>query len=273
MKIGVIGVGKVGSAISFGFQRIGHEVLQHDIKLETRLKDVLPATLVFVCVPTPSSADGSCNRKLVYDVVRDLVGAAYEGLVVIKSTVTPGTTDNLQRLYPNLDLAFCPEFLRERAAFSDFVENNDVCVSGVYKDTDAGLIEEAHGSLPKHFARMRPLEAEFCKYFCNTFNAMRVVFANQFYDVCKSAGADYSVIKNAVIKRNNIDDHYLECNEQFRAFSGSCLPKDADAFSHYAAVLGVEVDLIDTMISINEKLKGKNDVASSEVVKLARRSS
>ena len=52
---------------------------------------------------------------------------------------------------------------------------------------------------------------------------MRIVFANQFYEVCKAAGADYTTIKNAAVKRHDIVDHYLECNKEFRAFGGSCL--------------------------------------------------
>jgi UDPglucose 6-dehydrogenase len=269
MKIGVIGVGKVGSAISFGFQRIGHEVLQHDVKLNTQLKDVLTAQLVFVCVPTPQSADGHCNRQLVYDVVRDLAGAEYKGLIVVKSTVTPGTTDSLQSSWPNLRLAFCPEFLRERAAFSDFVENQDICIAGVYHFKDAELIAHAHGSLPKHFSHMRPHEAEFCKYFCNTFNALRIVFANQFYEVCKTVGADYAVIKNAVVKRENIGDHYLECNEQFRAFGGSCLPKDTAGFAAFIRDYKIDAPLFEQIVNINAGINEK----PSTIVKFAKRSS
>lgn len=256
MKIGVIGVGKVGSAISFGFKRIGHEVLQHDIKLKTRIDDVLSAPIVFVCVPTPSAPDGSCVTRHVEDVVANLKVAEYRGLIVIKSTVPPGTTDRLHKHRTGfVSLAFCPEFLRERAAFSDFVENNDVCISGVYRDEDANLIEEAHGSLPKTLVRMRPLEAEFCKYFCNTFNAMRIVFANQFYEVCKAAGADYATIKNAVVKRHNMVDHYLDCNEQMREFGGSCLPKDTDAFAGYAAGLGFDQSLFQFICWYNNGIK------------------
>ncbi len=259
MKVGVVGVGKVGGAISFGFQRIGHAVLQHDVKLDTRLKDILSAPIIFICVPTPPSPDGSCVTHYVKAVVRDLSMAEYRGLIVIKSTVPPGTTDSLQAL--PLRLAFCPEFLRERAAFSDFVENNDVCISGVYRDEDAELIEQAHGSLPKAFVRMRPLEAEFCKYFCNTFNALRIVFANQFYDVCRAAGADYSVIKDAMVKRHNIGDHYLECNEQFRAFGGSCLPKDTAGFAAFVRGLGIDAPLFNHIVQLNERLSDERKSA------------
>lgn len=254
MRIGVIGVGLVGSAISFGFRRIGHEVLQHDIRMDTKLADVLPAPVIFICVPTPQAIDGSCDTSQVETVIAELISAGYSGLIAIKSTVTPGTTDRLSKQWPSLRLAFCPEFLRERAAFSDFVEQNDICIAGVYRDEDCDIIRQAHGSLPKAFERMQPLDAELSKYFANIFNALRVVFANQFYEVCEAAGADYSTIKNAIVKRSNIGDHYLECNWQFRGFSGSCLPKDTAAFMSYVRDLGVDAPIFAHIVNYNKKL-------------------
>lgn len=255
MKIGIVGVGMVGSALSYGFKRIGHEVLEHDLKLGTRLESVLEAEIVYVCVPTPQASDGSCDVAWVETVIRGLSNLGYSKLVVIKSTVPPGTTDRLSRENKSLGLAFCPEFLRERASFSDFVENQTVCVAGVYADQGYQLIVESHGSLPKSWARVTPLEAELTKYYANVFNALRVVFANQFYDVCKTAGADYTAIKNAVVKRGNIGDFYLDCNEQLRGFGGSCLPKDTAAFAAYVEKLGVQAPLFKQIVDINAGIK------------------
>lgn len=236
MKIGVIGLGMVGSAIRHGLNRIGHTVVSYDIKKpETALADVLPAELVFVCVPTPALTDGSCDTSIVRGVVGDLAKSNYRGLVVIKSTVEPGTTDLLQKQNSQLRLAFCPEFLRERAQYVDFVEYHHVCIIGAYSDNDYELLKKTHGSLPKNFAKMTPLEAELSKYYWNVFNALRIVFANQFYDVCKAVDADYQKIKNALVQHPNIPDVYLEANENFRGFSGNCLPKDTSAFAKYAA--------------------------------------
>lgn len=255
MKVGIIGVGMVGSALSFGFKRIGHTVLEHDPKLGTKIGYALQATIVFVCVPTPVGINGSCDTSAVADVVHDIAKHEYPGLVVIKSTVTPGTTAALQREHPQLCLTFCPEFLRERAAFSDFVENNDVCIVGTNSDHDYRMVCEVHGPLPKQFVRLTPTEAEMAKYFANTFNAMRVVFANQFYDVCQEVGVDYSAIKNAVTKRHNIGDHYLDCSENFRAFGGSCLPKDTLAFAAFVRSLGCDQPLFAFIVRANEAIK------------------
>jgi len=251
----------VGSALRHGFSRIGHDVIVHDPKLtETAFEHVLPTDVVFICVPTPSAQDGSCDISIVEGVVDTLADAKYSGLVVIKSTVEPGTTDFLSQKHPKIRLSFCPEFLRERAMYVDFVENNDVCIIGAYNEKDASALREVHGSLPKEFAVVSPLEAEFSKYFFNVFNALRIVYANQFYDVCKASGANYQKVKEAMTKHRTMPSVYLECNENFRGFGGACLPKDTKAFAEYAKkVLNLSKDenmtLFEGIVEINKRYK------------------
>ncbi len=259
MKIGIIGVGMVGGAIRHGFTRVGHTVSVYDVKLpETSLSDVLNSEVVFICVPTPSRADGSCDTSIVEQVVADIAETGYKGLVTIKSTVEPGTTDRLANQHTHIRFAFCPEFLRERAAYIDFIENHDVCIIGSYNDRDAAVVQEAHGHLPKQFMRVSPLEAELAKYFINVFNALRIVFANQFYDVAKAAGADYMKIKNAITKHRSVQDAYLDCNENLRGFGGACLPKDSKAFAEFSKrLLAGEwgLNLFEGIVEINNRYK------------------
>src|SRR5665213_3393609 len=140
MKVGIIGVGKVGSAVRHGLTRIGHDVSVYDVKIpETKFGDILDTDLLFISVPTPQAADGTCDTSIVESVIADLARAGYRGLATIKSTVEPGTTDKLHAQYPSLKLAFCPEFLRERAMYIDFIENNDVCIIGTYSPQDAEI--------------------------------------------------------------------------------------------------------------------------------------
>lgn len=257
MKIGIIGLGMVGEAVAFGLRRVGHEVIGYDsnpAKSSASFESILKTELIFVCVPTPT-IDFKCNSDIVWSVVTRLNEEGYKGLIVIKSTVPPGTTTHLKEVFPDMRLAFCPEFLRERARFSDFVENHELCVAGVFNDTEALMIREAHGNLPKHFVKMPPTEAELLKYFVNCFNAYRVNFANAFYDVCKHLGADYGVIKNAVTKRSGISPDYLTCNEQTREFGGACLPKDTQAFASFARSLGLYTGVFDNIVWENERLK------------------
>ncbi len=254
MKIGVVGLGMVGEAVAYGLRRIGHEVIGYDIdpaKSGEPLAGLLLAKLIFVCVPTPTNPEGHCDTGIVDAVLGDLAAAKYHGLAVIKSTVPPGSTDSWRRKY-NLRLAFCPEFLRERARFSDFVDNHDLCITGALHEKDADLIRQAHGSLPKHFVWMSPTEAELAKYFVNCFNAYRVNFANAFYDVCEKLGAHYPTIKDAVCKRTGMTGDYLTCNEQTRGFGGACLPKDTKAFAAFVHSIGLPAGLFGEIVQNNE---------------------
>ncbi len=256
MNIGVVGLGVVGSAVKHGLERIGHIVHGYDLKdPATSLADVIDTEVTFVCVPTPSLADGSCDVSHVIGVVEDLEHARYSGVVAIKSTVTPGTSEVLAGQYPSLRIVFCPEFLRERAAFVDFVQNHDLCVIGTDRDDDYDVVARAHGQLPKNIVRLTRTEAELAKYFSNVFNALRVVFANEFFEVCRAMGADYGAIKSAMVKRVTIEDVYLDCNERFRGFGGVCLPKDTAAFAALVRSLGLDIRLFQTIVDENRKFQ------------------
>jgi UDPglucose 6-dehydrogenase len=255
MQIGIIGIGVVGAAVKHGLEKISQTVRAYDIKYpESSLDDVLDTELCFVCVPTPSMADGACDTSIVEQTIRNLTEKNYRGLVVIKSTVTPGTTDRLAKS-TTLRLAFCPEFLRERAAFTDFVENHDVCVIGANTPEDFALVRDAHGTLPKKVVHVTPLEAELSKYFSNVYNALHIIFANEFYEVTKALGGDYTRIKNAMVNRATVNDVYLDCNENFRGFGGVCLPKDTAAFAALVKQMGLDLKLFELIVDENKKFK------------------
>ena len=143
MNIGIVGVGVVGGAVKFGFERLGHDVSAHDITLGTTIKDVLDTEVCYICVPTPSNEDGSCDISIVESVLDELVEHNYQGIACIKSTVIPGTTERLQKKFKSL--AFVPEFLRERCAIHDFINAHEVCVIGTDNDTIFSKIKESHG--------------------------------------------------------------------------------------------------------------------------------
>jgi len=239
MKIGVVGVGVVGGACKFGFELLGHQVLIHDIRLETTIDNVLDTEVVYVCVPTPPVDDGSCDVSIVEEVVYALKDKGYDGIVAIKSTILPGTTDRLAS-ETRLRVCFVPEFLRERCAITDFTEHHDVCIIGTNDEETYDIVKKCHGNYPDEFVQLSPAESEFCKYFNNVYNAMLIIFANSFYEICQTMDVNYTNIKNAVIKRKHINGNYLECNDNFRGFGGMCLPKDTAAMATLAKKTKVE---------------------------------
>jgi UDPglucose 6-dehydrogenase len=230
MKIGIAGLGIVGSACKFGFEKLGHEVSFYDKKFKQGqkgcdIKELINTEIIFICVPTPRGNDGSCDISIVEEIIAKLKNINYKNIICIKSTVSPGTTKKLKEKY-SLELCFVPEFLRERCAITDFTENHDLCVIGTDAASAYEKIKQAHGKLPKKFVQLTSDEAEMVKYFNNSFNAARIVFANSFYEICKNKNINYTNVKNAAVNIHHIPDYYLDCNENFRGFAGMCLPKD-----------------------------------------------
>jgi UDPglucose 6-dehydrogenase len=255
MDIGIIGLGIVGSAVKYGFEKIGHVVKVHDIQLDTTINDVLETEICYICVPTPSNEDDSCNTSIVEDVVRELVELNYNGVITIKSTVEPGTTVRLKEKYNINNICFVPEFLRERCAITDFTENHDICIVGTEDDFIFEQIKKCHGKYPKKFIKIGETAAELCKYYNNIYNATLITFANSFYEVCKKLNVNYSEVKDAVVNINHITDLYLDCNENFRGFVGVCLPKDTKAIDSICRRMAIDVDFFQMIIDENNKYK------------------
>ena len=255
MKIGIVGIGVVGSAIKHGFEKLGHNVLVHDIELQTSLSDVIDTDICYISVPTPSKDDGGCDTVIVESVVETLSELQYKGIVAIKSTVEPGLTSKLQTRYLDLSICFVPEFLRERTAIADFVDNHDLCIIGTESNEVYNCVKKSHGKFPKKFIKLNPSEAELCKYFSNVHNATQIIFANSFYELCKKLTVDYSIIKDAMVNKDTIFDHYLDCNENIRGFGGVCLPKDTAAINNLVKRHNLDIKFFETLLEENKKYR------------------
>jgi UDPglucose 6-dehydrogenase len=256
MNIGIIGRGVVGQAVYTGLEMLGHKMSYFDIKdSETQLSDILDTEIVFICVPTLSTLYGECDTGIVEKVCRDLAVKNYRGIVAIKSTVIPGTTEKLGKRFTNLQIIFVPEFLRAASALEDFCDNHEVLVVGAHKTETFETLAELHGHYPKLVRFITPTEAELVKYFNNVHNAMNCTFANIFFEVCKKFGANYDNVLHAISERTNISPTYLKSNSEYRAFGGACLPKDTAAFNILLSDLKLDYSLIDSILMDNEKFK------------------
>ena len=254
MEIGIIGLGIIGSACKFGFEKLGHKVLGHDIILNTKINDLLGCEVIYICVPTPSNEDGSCNTSIVEEVVLELNKLNYKGVVAIKSTVKPTTTLKLQNT-TTLEICFVPEFLRERSALVDFIENHDLLAIGTKNKEVFNLIKEFHGHYPQNISQLDPTEAEILKYYSNVLNALKVTFANEMYEICEKLNVNYTKIKNAFVKRGTTKDVYLDVSDNFRGYAGMCLPKDTKALAALVKELDLDLDLFRVIDEENDKFK------------------
>ncbi len=255
MKIGIIGWGAVGGAVGEGFKMLGHAVSAHDPKFNTTIDAVLDTEIVFVCVPTPSGENGECDLSIVHSTIDDLKSKKYNGVIALKSTSVPGTTQSIVDKYQDNDICFVPEFLRERAALEDFVRNHEVLAVGCHTDRAWHRVCEAHSWLPKHTVRMTPTEAEILKYYSNTFNALRVVFANVMYEISEKLNSDYDKILSTFLLRKTASLDYLSCGPEIRGYGGMCLPKDTKAMADLCKQLDLPFNLFDTIDHDNSQVK------------------
>lgn len=254
MKLGIVGQGVVGTATKKGLELLGHEISVHDLKFHTKITDLVDCEIIFVCVPTPSNTDGSCNISVIESVVQDLENINYTGIVALKSTITPGTTDKFIEKY-NLKICFVPEFLREKYAQEDFVCNHHLLAVGTTDTVIYDKIVQSHGFYPRNCVMLKPAEAELLKYYSNVYNALRVVFANAMYDVATEVDADYEKIKDAYLLRGLAVGHYLSVEGYSRGYDGACLPKDTKALAAFVRTLGLDIELFSTIDRDNNKFR------------------
>jgi len=242
MKIGSIGRGMVGDAIFQGLLDLGNEMSYFDPKFkDSKIEDILDSDAVFVAVPTIPNDKNECDLRILFSVLDSLATLEYSGVICIKSTITPGTTQKMIDKYNNDKICFCPEFLKERCAYDDFMLNNKICIVGTTSEKAYEVIKEIHGKICTQFKMVTPIEAELTKYMQNVYNTYRVLFANGFYEVCKHNGVEYNSVLDSLLVRSELDAKYMRCSENLRGPSGPCLVKDSLAFNEYVKTLDLEI--------------------------------
>lgn len=261
MKIGVIGNGFVGKATQI-LNSPSINLLVYDIDeskcfpKKTNLFDVSGCDLVFICVPTPMNKDGECNTTIVKNVVNELKKLNKELLIVIRSTVPPGTSDEL-------DVYFMPEFLTEANWSQDFY-NTESWVFGRPsnhdKMFDIKIIElfksaRAHGKIKyDNLKFVENKEAEMLKYFKNVYLSVEVSFANEIYDYCNKKQIDYDTVLNLVKLDPRITGSHLNVPgpDGKRGYGGTCFPKDINALVFDMKKNGVNPIILDSIIKRND---------------------
>ena len=249
MKIGIIGLGVVGSAIKEGFVRLDHEIKVHDIKLHTSITDVLDTDLIYICLPTNAKEDGSCNIDIIIDTLTKLTELEFKGTVAVKSTIIPGTYEKLIKVFNKEQLCLVPEFLRELYAIEDFIWNHNVLVIGSEYTDAIDLVIKSHGAYPKEVKVVTPYECEFVKYFSNSFKAYKTVFANSFGKLCDKHNVDYSKVLGVYKAEAVKETAYLRYFNE--GFGGMCLPKDVKAINKLTK--DTNISTFDFILNENKK--------------------
>lgn len=297
LSISVFGMGYVGSVTAACFAHVGHKVIGVDVSplkvemmaagrtpiVEARMSELveeghraglLQATtsaeeavcnseISFVCVGTPSMRSGKLDLGYVERVVHE-IGAALKQkkshhVIVLRSTVLPGTTESL--VIPTLekasgrragkDFAVCynPEFMREGSAVADFLQP-PYTILGAQDAEHLTSARQLYKMVPGPVFETSIPVAEMVKYVCNAFHAVKIGFANEIGTLCKSLEVDTEAVTKIYTSdtKLNISPAYLSPGF---AFGGSCLPKDLRAISHRAKELDVSLPLLESILPSN----------------------
>jgi UDPglucose 6-dehydrogenase len=251
--IGIMGLGVVGDSVRHFFGGLGYPLRLYDPHRGLgSTTSVNEADLVFVCVPTPYKPHVGFDDSSLRDAVGLLDSSK---VVVIKSTVLPGTTEAFQARYSQHCFLFNPEFLREAHARTDFL-NPDRQLMG-YTAHSRHLAESVLTILPKApFTRvMIAREAEMAKYMANAFLALKVTFANEFFDLSTALDIDYDAVREAVAADARIGASHLDVFDGgYRGYGGKCLPKDTKALLEMADRMRVPLRLLRTADRVNASL-------------------
>jgi len=270
-KIGIFGNGFVGSAVQFGFSPstgCDYEVRVYD-KDPTKSVDTIEETVnesefIFLSVPTPSNKDGSMNLDIVEQALADISGVNKNehNIVLLRSTVIPGTTRELQSKFDNLRIVFNPEFLTERNAKYDFINQARIIIGG-----DDVYTKQVGDLYRSRFGESQPVietnweTAELIKYMSNCFFTTKISFLNEMYQIAEKSGVDWGVALDGFFRDGRVGHSHMNVpgpDGKF-GFGGSCFPKDIQALINFGESLGLNMNTLKGAWNTNLEVRPERD--------------
>ncbi len=258
--VGIIGNGFVGESQAFAFSPT-NEIRIYDVntlRSTHTLEEAHESDFVFVCVPTPMTIEGKQDLTFIENVFKD----SKEGpIYIIKSTVLPGTTETLQKKYPNLNIVFSPEFLTERTAKLDMLTQARVIFGGNRELTNK--VEELFSGrfMNRHFIHTDSKTAEFIKYMNNTYFATKVSIMNEYYRLAELVGVNWEDALYGFASDGRVGDSHLHVPgpDGKVGFGGTCFPKDINALMSMASEVGVNMNVLEAAWKTNLEVRPEQD--------------
>lgn len=295
MKVSIIGTGYVGLVTGLCLSELGHDVTCIDVipekvgsinagrapiyepKLDDMLRShlakgdfratldigaVVGTDITFIAVGTPSRPDGSLDlayiQQAAENVGKVLAGKSSYHVVVVKSTVTPTTTEKLvvpalerasgKKAGRDFGVAVNPEFLKEGMAVDDFM-NPDRVVIGTLDARAAELVRSLYASFDCPFLTVAPSTAEMVKVASNAFLATKISFVNELGNICKDMGIDVRDVAKGMGMDQRIGPYFLRAG---CGFGGSCFPKDVSGLVAEARRRGLRPRLMEAALEVNK---------------------
>ncbi len=251
MKVAIVGAGAVGSGVARLFN---DTVLYDEPKGIGTRAEVNTADVAFVCVPTPIAADGSCDTSIVESVIAWLETP----LIVVRSTVSVGTTRRLAETYKKA-VVFQPEYGPAETPdhpFNDLRKVRWIILGGERHATKAAArVWQTTYNSDITIMQTSYEAAELCKYMENAFLATKVTFCNEFFDIARATGVDYDELRELWLLDPRIGRSHTFVFDDDRGFGGKCLPKDLAAIIRTAEEAGAAPTLLREVRATNERIR------------------
>jgi len=276
--ISVIGLGFVGGSMKKSFELKGEQVKGYDKFKENTdsFEDCLESDIAFLALPTIFDENKmTYDKSAIHEVCGDLEKHQYKGLVVIKSTVEPTTTEGLALKYSTLKFIHNPEFLTAATAFEDF-HNQKHIVLGKSLNVHDDQVDVLETFYKKNYpdadiSRCSCTESESMKSFVNCFYSVKIQFFNELYLLCGKMGCDYNTVKGLMLKNGWINPMHTDIPgpDGMLSYGGYCFPKDTNALLNHMKRENVTCKVLEGTVlernemrqdNVNVKLKGEDDV-------------
>jgi len=269
MKIGILGQGYVGSAMKVGFESLYPNLDTYDkyhIKKSTvsSLHELVEnSDVIFICLPTPMKKNGECDISIVDNEIKkiNLLCENKRRVIVIKSTVPPGTTHKMDNDYKNVSIVFNPEFLTELNFIEDFKSQNRIILGGSKEAVN--IVEKIYNKIFPNvpIIKTESQTAEMVKYLTNIFLATKVAFANEMKIACDAIGVDYKKVIEYSLHDHRLGQSHWDVPgpDGKLGFGGSCFPKDINALIHFFDRHGLDNKLLKSVWETNLKVRPERD--------------
>jgi len=259
-KIAIIGSrGHVGTAMASMFWgNQDYQTIPYDLGLGTK-ETVNNCDLAIICVPTPQAKDGSCDTSIVEEVVAWIETP----LILVKSTIPPGTTEYLKKKYKKR-IVMSPEYVGESKYYTPEAWKNPLAwpfqiFGGDKKDT-AEITEIFKPILNQgtFFMQTDSTTAEVIKYAENVWGAMKVTWANEFYEICKTFGVNYDEMREGWALDPRVEKQHTLVYKRNRGFGGKCYVKDLSGMIKSSEKAGYIPEFLKEVQKSNERFRRMN---------------
>lgn len=258
-KVAIVGNGYVGKA----YHKFFPDAIMYNRHLEggkTNRDEINKCELAIVAVPTVMLEDGNADVSIVEEVV----GWLETPLILIKSTIPPGTTERLKR-ETGKRICHSPEYVGEGGYFVPFwqyphptepIYHDFMIIGGDPKDRD-DILQFFYPVLgpTKRYYQVDATTSELIKYMENCAIAAKVTLCNEFYNIAEAFGVSYSQLREGFILDKRQGDMFTVVYKNRRGYDGKCLPKDTNALARASEKAGYKAEFLEDIIKNNERIR------------------